>query len=92
MLKTHRPHHRARPRHHVGHFLNLLPIAQRVRHRRPLRDAADAAPHKGDWLIDPQKQNAKFGFLVIRTRRVFRGAIGFSNRPVNPISAGHKAH
>lgn len=33
MLKTHLPHHRPGPRHHVGHFLNLLAVAERVGHR-----------------------------------------------------------
>jgi hypothetical protein len=42
MLKTHRPHHRACPRHYVSHFLNLPPIAQRVRHRLAFGDTADA--------------------------------------------------
>ena len=52
MQKTHRPHHRPRPRHDVSHFLNLLPIAQRVGHRVAFGDAADAALHDGDALFD----------------------------------------
>ena len=52
MLKTHRPYHRARARHHVGHFLNLLPIAQRVGHGVAFGDAADAALHDGDAFFD----------------------------------------
>jgi len=49
VLKTHRPHHRSR--HHVRHFLNLLPVAQRVRNRLTFGDAADAVLHDGDALF-----------------------------------------
>ena len=52
MLKTHCSYHRPRPRHHVSHFLNLLPVAQRVGDRRALGDAADAALSDSDALFD----------------------------------------
>lgn len=52
MLKTYRPHHRPSSRYHVGHLLNLLPIAQLVDHRLTHRDPANTALHDGDSLLD----------------------------------------
>ena len=76
MQKTHRPHHRPRSRHHVCHFLNLLPIAQRVGHRLAFGDAADAALHDGDAL---------FGFLrgAFPRQVVSDFHLGFSGRAGN---------
>ena len=52
MQKTHRPHHRSCALNDLGDFLNLLPIAQRVRHGRAFGDAADTTLHDGDALFD----------------------------------------
>jgi len=52
MLKTHRPHHRPRPSHHIRHFLNLLAIAQGVSNRLAFGDAADAALYESDALFN----------------------------------------
>ncbi len=64
MVKTYRPHDRARTRHHIGHLLNLLPIAQRVRHRLAFGNAADSALDNGDALFDLTVE--RVDYLMVR--------------------------